>query len=273
VQNKLLLHNLLLYNKLLAMEFKSKKVEDMATNSFDLKGEKFNFNIKEFLAEFSSQITSAFAPTQLLLYDCTTHQIAHASKEYHEVFSDGQNKIETINFNDIWELITTRDKINLTATLPGVLAKIKTLIENKTLDNYIVTLQYQAINKYDKKRWILNQFVKIYTNGSKMVGIVMKCTDITHLKSTAQHSAYLYSKVENKIVEYFEVTFPQETIITPREKEIFQLLQQGYLEKEIAQKLTLSVSTIKNHKQNVFKKLKTYTTIEATNLLQDLKQL
>lgn len=44
-------------------------------------------------------------------------------------------------------------------------------------------------------------------------------------------------------------------ILTPREKEIFQLLIDNYNTKNIAEKLNISEKTVRNHISNVMQKL------------------
>ena len=44
-------------------------------------------------------------------------------------------------------------------------------------------------------------------------------------------------------------------ILTPREKEIFQLLIGNYNTKDIAKKLSISEKTVRNHISNVMQKL------------------
>lgn len=44
-------------------------------------------------------------------------------------------------------------------------------------------------------------------------------------------------------------------ILTPREKEIFNLLINNYTTKEIAKKLSISEKTVRNHISNVMQKL------------------
>ncbi|MGQ1889657.1 response regulator transcription factor [Thermophagus sp. OGC60D27] len=52
-------------------------------------------------------------------------------------------------------------------------------------------------------------------------------------------------------------------LLTEREKEILFLSTQGATNSEIAEKLKLSLSTIKQHKHNIFRKLKVTNTSEA----------
>lgn len=63
-----------------------------------------------------------------------------------------------------------------------------------------------------------------------------------------------------------KVTNPQTNLIkslTKREKDVLLLVTQGYNNKEIAQKLTLSEITIKSHIGNLFKKLKVKNRTQA----------
>lgn len=56
---------------------------------------------------------------------------------------------------------------------------------------------------------------------------------------------------------------PLEKRLTKREKEILLLIRQGYLSKEIAGKLHLSIYTVHNHRKNILAKLNVDNAIEA----------
>jgi DNA-binding NarL/FixJ family response regulator len=49
---------------------------------------------------------------------------------------------------------------------------------------------------------------------------------------------------------------------TDRELEIINLCREGLLGKEIAERLNISLSTVNNHKNNIFRKLGVGTTME-----------
>ena len=53
--------------------------------------------------------------------------------------------------------------------------------------------------------------------------------------------------------------------LTKREKEILILIRQGFLSKEIAYKLNLSIYTVNNHRKNILAKLNVDNEIEAIN--------
>ena len=54
-------------------------------------------------------------------------------------------------------------------------------------------------------------------------------------------------------------------VLTDRENEVLQLLAQGLLYKEIADRLGLSTFTVKNHIRHIYAKLQVQTRVEAVN--------
>ena len=62
-------------------------------------------------------------------------------------------------------------------------------------------------------------------------------------------------------------------ILTPREKEIFNLLVQNYSTRDIAKKLNISEKTVRNHISNVIQKLGVESRIQAVFELIKLKEL
>lgn len=56
---------------------------------------------------------------------------------------------------------------------------------------------------------------------------------------------------------------PTDQQLTKREIEILKLIRQGFLSKEIAYKLNLSIYTVNNHRKNILAKLKANNIVEA----------
>lgn len=62
---------------------------------------------------------------------------------------------------------------------------------------------------------------------------------------------------------------PTDGQLTKCEKEILLLIRQGFLSKEIACKLNLSIYTVNNHRKNILAKLNVDNVIEAINIAGD----
>ncbi|MEF2943340.1 MAG: LuxR C-terminal-related transcriptional regulator, partial [Phocaeicola dorei] len=54
-----------------------------------------------------------------------------------------------------------------------------------------------------------------------------------------------------------------------REMEILRLIQRGFLSKEIADKLCISIHTVHIHRQNLLRKLGVHNSLEAIRLGQE----
>ncbi|TFD92820.1 hypothetical protein E2605_18450 [Dysgonomonas capnocytophagoides] len=70
-----------------------------------------------------------------------------------------------------------------------------------------------------------------------------------------------------KTGEHISFNFHEEPLfeLTSREKEILGLIQQGFLSKEIADKLSISINTVNIHRQNILHKMNVDNSLEAIN--------
>ena len=76
--------------------------------------------------------------------------------------------------------------------------------------------------------------------------------------------------INSKTGEILTSTFmPAEKQLTNREKEILLLIRQGFLSKEIANRLNISIYTVNNHRKNILAKLDVDNVMEAINTALD----
>lgn len=81
-----------------------------------------------------------------------------------------------------------------------------------------------------------------------------------------QGGSPISSQIARKVIETFrtkEVTNELFQDLSRREKEILELLSNGYRYKEIAQKLFLSIDTVRTHVRNIYEKLQVNSRAEA----------
>jgi len=60
------------------------------------------------------------------------------------------------------------------------------------------------------------------------------------------------------------------TMLSQRETEVLGLVSQGYVSKEIADQLFISVNTVNNHRQKILEKIKVVNTTEAVAYARNL---
>jgi DNA-binding NarL/FixJ family response regulator len=77
-------------------------------------------------------------------------------------------------------------------------------------------------------------------------------------------------KIARKVLSTFNQPAPDNTVnelISKREQEVLELLSKGFLYKEIADKLSISISTVKRHLNSIYTKLQVQNKVEAVNKL------
>lgn len=86
------------------------------------------------------------------------------------------------------------------------------------------------------------------------------------IKAVARGETYLSSAVSKHVVEAYkrgesgefrsaDKSSRVETALTPRQREVLQLIAEGYSTKEIAEKLNISVKTAKTHRSELMRRL------------------
>jgi len=83
------------------------------------------------------------------------------------------------------------------------------------------------------------------------------------IRAVARGETYLSSTVSKYVVEAFKsgeldktgTTDRVEAALTPRQREVLQLIAEGYSTKEIAEKLHISVKTAKTHRSELMRRL------------------
>jgi len=95
-------------------------------------------------------------------------------------------------------------------------------------------------------------------------GYMLKAAETNELigaiRAVARGEVFLYPTMARHLLQdyLYRLNDPNETgqpSLTPREKEILRLLAEGYSNKEIADKLVVSPSTIHSHRTNLMQKL------------------
>lgn len=81
-----------------------------------------------------------------------------------------------------------------------------------------------------------------------------------------QGGSPMNGEIARKVVSTFQkpnLTLSSEEALTNRELELLSLLSQGYLYKEIGEKMFISIDTVRSHIRNIYQKLHVRTRTEA----------
>jgi DNA-binding NarL/FixJ family response regulator len=154
-------------------------------------------------------------------------------------------------------------------------------------DIVIMDINMPGMNGIDCIRAIKNdcpatQFMifTIYENDEKIFdalaagasGYLLKKTApekiIEAIKELYQGGSPMSTPIARKVINHFkEAKKPGHENLTNKENEILILLSKGFLYKEIAAKLSISVGTVTQHIHNIYEKLHVSNKTEAINML------
>ena len=118
----------------------------------------------------------------------------------------------------------------------------------------------------------------IYENDEKIVdalaagasGYMLKKTSpekmVEAIKELHQGGSPMSSQIARKVIGYFKETKPEENNqLTKKENEVLLLLSKGFLYKEIAGKLSITMGTVTQHIHHIYEKLHVANRTEAIN--------
>lgn len=126
-------------------------------------------------------------------------------------------------------------------------------------------LQVLMLTRYEQSDMI---FDSIRAGAS---GYLLKHTSAAELIQAVEqvHSggAPMTMQIARKVINHFQqIQKPASDVekLSPREQEVLDLLAKGYLYKEIASHLGISINTLRNHLRTIYDKLHVHSRTEAT---------
>ncbi len=90
------------------------------------------------------------------------------------------------------------------------------------------------------------------------------------LKELHEGGSPMSTHIARKVIKYFQqrnYLTGKNNLLTPKEKEVLELLSKGFLYKEIGDKLHISLNTVKQHIHKLYEKLHVSNRTEAVNRL------
>lgn len=135
-------------------------------------------------------------------------------------------------------------------------------------NDYQQTFQYRILNAKQQYINVISRQQVIQKDRNGKAWIIMGIMDVAPDQAHAEKvKRTVLNRKTGEILT--SSLIPAEKQLTNREKEILLLIRQGFLSKEIADKLNLSIYTVNNHRKNILAKLDVDNVIEALNLALD----
>ena len=175
--------------------------------------------------------------------------------------------------------ITLRDSIRSQESEQNI-AALEAVYENQIKDKHIKNLKYQTNLQANQNilQLIIIVFLVLLASGLFVFFRLKHKNDllvVTQMRNDIQEYIHRIENYENTQNQEDETNTFNKNIehfgLTERETDVLLLISQGLRNEEIANKLFLSVSTIKTHTRNIFIKLDVRNRIEAVRKTQSAK--
>jgi DNA-binding CsgD family transcriptional regulator len=136
--------------------------------------------------------------------------------------------------------------------------------------SYRVIFYYRIINNKGETIYLEDERMSIQHENDPCIHIAL-LKNITYDQSFRGVKMKIYKRIRDKYLllrEFFPDPEPNE--LTSRQRDIVQSVMLGLSNQEIADRLNLSVHTIKNHKRSLFRKFGIGTSLELISLVRGI---
>jgi len=139
-----------------------------------------------------------------------------------------------------------------------------------------INIYARMLNAKNTYRWVLIQMPGIYVNNENLTTCgLMMVTDLTHFDFDKRPVLMTLVDIVNGKTEYYHLAMGEGVTakniklphITKRERQLLNLMLRGLNSPEIAKDLSISYSTVENHKRNLRRKTGTKTSPELVHFV------
>jgi len=133
---------------------------------------------------------------------------------------------------------------------------------------FLITPFIKIWYKENKYKNVIRSFIKLHLGKyifSYLILILLFI--IPPYLWASKHIVFLGSRSAYNISDSFIAILSEDFSLTPREMDIISLILEGYSNKEIEDRLSISYSTVKNHLYNIYKKIGIYSRLELSSFI------
>ncbi len=230
-------------------------------------GKAINYSLNNDFESYSNIIAALFCPGPFYYYivNFQNRQLQQVSDNIEPI--TGLSK-DNATFNDILNSIHPDDITFVAAAEKALFLYSQDYLAKDDFTHYKVSYCFRAKTANGSYHLFHHQAIVLTLDENNHIEQSLNIhTDIQHIAAQNNHKAYLYdmrNHTENIVLDIdsnLNLKSPQVSF-SKREKQIIRMIGKGDTSKIIAEKLFISVDTVKNHRKNILKKAGTKNTIE-----------
>lgn len=210
----------------------------------------------------------------LFTVDVFRERYDFASENFTHIFGYNPTWIETIREQgDLLEERIHPDDLDQIRAFQIEHGKFIYSLPPEYRNDYQQIFQYRILNARQQYMNVISRQQVIEKDRNGKAWIIMGIMDISPDQvHTEKVKRTILNRKTGEIIKPGIIP-PTNNILTNREKEVLLLIHKGFLSKEIADQLCLSIHTVNNHRKNILAKLNVNNVIEAINKAETLKLL
>lgn len=141
----------------------------------------------------------------------------------------------------------------------------------KERKNYKLVSEYRVKNGKGKYIRIIEQQQALELDHKGNIWVALSTVDISPVQDlNVGVKSQIFNFKTGELVPFPVEQEPREQILSKRETQVLELIKDGMLSKEIAEKLFISVHTVNTHRQRILEKLNVTNSYEAIRYLASL---
>lgn len=215
------------------------------------------------LAHMSAlQTLSQIGNSGISIFDINKKQIAFYSANYGKLLGYSPADYEGLGHQFFDGKIHSEDKIQLALNGISILKMFNAFSSDEKL-NHKVIYEYRMLNAEGKYVRLIEQYQMLELDRKGQIWLMLSIVDVS---PNQEENLPVKSQLLNFRTGHFipfDVPQKAELELTKRELEILKLVKEGFLSKEISDKLSISVHTVNTHRQRFLEKLGANNSFEA----------
>lgn len=144
----------------------------------------------------------------------------------------------------------------------SILKILSNFSSNEKLNHKMIT-EYRMLNAQNKYVRLIEQYQVLELDIHGQIWLMLNIVDVSPNQDALEESKSKLLNFRTGQIISMETTQKVQFELTNRETEILKLVRDGFLSKEISDKLSISVHTVNTHRQRFLEKLGANNSIEA----------
>ncbi len=210
----------------------------------------------------SLQALSDVSNSGVSIFDINKKQVIFFSPNFGKLLGYVPSEFEELNHQFFDSKIHPEEKHQLALNGISILKMFNAFSNDEKL-NHKAVYEYRMLNSENNYIRLVEQYQMLELDKTGQVWLMFSIVDISpnQEENSPVKCQLLNFRTGNFIP--FETNQKAELDLTKRELEILKLVKQGYLSKEISDKLSISVHTVNTHRQRFLEKLGANNSFEA----------